>query len=235
MLFFSVLFFKFTFMRQFISVLTLVTLIQSFPVVVSAQVQPQDKQSSDPIQMVVAANWMTNYPDNNFYPERIISRADLASIMVKAFRLDKRQAASKANIVLSDVPSSHPAYKDIQTVLKTDIMRGYRGNLFFPNQRVTRAEALAIFAQAYGVFQFPDETVNEILAPHPDAATIPSWARKAIATVVAEAFVNTDTQGNLYPLKPMTRGDMAYVLSKYLERQGRDAEIPDAPPAPPQP
>ncbi|TBR58594.1 S-layer homology domain-containing protein [Mastigocladus laminosus UU774] len=222
-------------MRQFISVLTLVTLIQSFPVVVSAQVQPQDKQSSDPIQMVVAANWMTNYPDNNFYPERIISRADLASIMVKAFRLDKRQAASKANIVLSDVPSSHPAYKDIQTVLKTDIMRGYRGNLFFPNQRVTRAEALAIFAQAYGVFQFPDETVNEILAPHPDAATIPSWARKAIATVVAEAFVNTDTQGNLYPLKPMTRGDMAYVLSKYLQRQGRDAEIPDAPPAPPQP
>lgn len=58
---------------------------------------------------------------------------------------------------------------------------------------------------------------------------------KAIATVVAEAFVNTDTQGNLYPLKPMTRGDMAYVLSKYLQRQARDAEIPDAPPAPPQP
>ncbi|MER3587620.1 MAG: S-layer protein, partial [Mastigocladus sp. ERB_26_1] len=50
-----------------------------------------------------------------------------------------------------------------------------------------------------------------------------------------EAFVNTDTQGNIYPLKPMTRGDMAYVLSKYLQRQGQDAEIPDAPPAPPQP
>jgi hypothetical protein len=222
-------------MRRFLSLLTLVTLIQSVPVVVSAQVQPQAKQSSDPIQMVLAANWMTNYPDNNFHPERIISRADLASIMVKAFRLDKRQAVSKEKIVVPDVPPSHPAYKDIQTVLKTDIMRGYRGNLFFPNQRVTRAEALAIFAQAYGVFQFPDETVNEILAPHPDAASIPPWARKAIATVVAEAFVNTDTQGNIYPLKPMTRGDMAYVLSKYLQRQGRDAEIPDAPPAPPQP
>ncbi|MGJ5673187.1 MAG: S-layer homology domain-containing protein [Nostochopsis sp.] len=222
-------------MRRFLSVLTLVTLIQSFPVVVSAQAQSQAKKSSDPIQMVVAANWMTNYPDNKFHSDRIISRADLASIMVKAFRLEKRQAASKENIVISDVSSSHPAYKDIQTVLKTDIMKGYRGNLFFPNQRVTRAEALAIFAQAYGVFQFPDETVNEILAPHRDASTIPSWARKAIATVVAEAFVNTDTQGNLYPLKPMTRGDMAYVLSKYLQRQARDAEIPDAPPAPPQP
>ncbi|WP_315785523.1 S-layer homology domain-containing protein [Fischerella sp. JS2] len=222
-------------MRRFLSILTLVTLIQSFPVVGSAQVQPQAKQSSDPIQMVLAANWMTNYPDNNFHPERIISRADLASIMVKAFRLDKRQAANKENIVVPDVPPSHPTYKDIQTVLKTDIMKGYRGNLFFPNQRVTRAEALAIFAQAYGVFQFPDDTVNEILAPHPDAASIPPWARKAIATVVAEAFVNKDTQGNIYPLKPMTRGDMAYVLSKYLQRQAQDAEIPDAPPAPPQP
>lgn len=65
--YFSVLqFFKFTFMRRFLSVLTLVTLIQSFPIVVSAQVQPQAKQSSDPIQMVLAANWMTNYPDNKF-------------------------------------------------------------------------------------------------------------------------------------------------------------------------
>jgi ribosomal protein L27 len=49
---------------------------------------------------------------------------------------------------------------NMQTVLKTDIMKGYRGNMFFPNQKVTRAEWLAIFAQAYGVFQFPDQTIN---------------------------------------------------------------------------
>ena len=110
-------------------------------------------------------------------------------------------------------------------MLKTDIMKGYRGNLFFPNQRVTRAEALAIFAQAYGVFQFGDDIVNEILDQHPDAESIPVWARKAIATVVTEGLINTDDQNNILPLRPMTRGDMAYVLSQYLQRQQPQLEM----------
>ncbi len=222
----------FKIMGQLLSIITLVA-IQYFSASVNAQVQPAPKVASDPIQQVLAAKLMTNFADGKFYTERLISRAELASIMVKAFRLDKRQAASKENlVVVPDVPPTHPAFNDIQIVLKTDIMKGYRGNMFFPNQKVTRAEALAIFAQAYGVFQFPDDTVNEILASHPDALTIPDWARKAIATVISEGFVNTDAQGNIAPLQPMTRGDMAYVLSKYLQRQQPQPETPQAPPAP---
>jgi ribosomal protein L27 len=143
--------------------------------------------------------------------------------------LDKRPVATKENIKVADVPSSHWAYNDIQVVLKTDIMKGYRGNLFFPNQRVTRAEALAIFAQAYGVFQFPDATVNQILSSYPDSESIPAWARKAIATVASEGFLNTDEQGNISPLQPMTRGDVAYVLSQYLERQQPQPDTPVVP------
>ncbi|OYE05452.1 S-layer homology domain-containing protein [Nostoc sp. 'Peltigera membranacea cyanobiont' 232] len=215
-------------MRQLSITLSLVALLQNLPAI--AQV-PETTSAipSDSIQQVIAAKWMTNFSDGKFYPERLLSRAELASIMVKAFRLDKREAVSKENLVIPDVPRSYWAFNDIQTVLKTDIMKGYRGNEFFPNQKVTRAEALAIFAQAYGVFQFPDEAVNEILASHPDEKSIPTWARKAIATVASEGFLNTDTQGNIFPLKPVTRGDMAYVLSKYLQRQQQQPETPEVP------
>jgi hypothetical protein len=215
-------------MRQLSITLSLVALLQNLPAI--AQVSESTSGIlSDSIQKVTAVKWMTNYPDGKFYPERLLSRAELASIMVKAFRLDKRQAVNRENLVIPDVPRSYWAFNDIQTVLKTDIMKGYRGNEFFPNQKVTRAEALAIFAQAYGVFQFPDEAVNEILASHPDEKSIPGWARKAIATVVTEGFLNTDAQGNISPLKPVTRGDMAYVLSKYLQRQQRQPETPEVP------
>jgi len=219
--------------RQYVSTISLVVLLQSFPLVVQAQSTESPSQTtSDPIQQVIAAKWMTNSPDGNFYPEKWLSRAELASIMVKVFRLDKRQAVSQENLVIPDVPRSNPAFNDIQIVLKTDIMKGYRGNLFFPNQRVTRAEALAIFAQAYGVFQFDENTVNEILSSHPDAKSIPTWARRAIATVVSEEFVNTDSQGNISPLQPMTRGDMAYLLSKYLQRQRQLPDTPEVPSVP---
>ncbi|HEY9802001.1 MAG TPA: S-layer homology domain-containing protein [Leptolyngbyaceae cyanobacterium] len=218
-------------MRHLLSTLSLVLLLQGFPVIAQAQVSENTGGvSSEAIQQVVTAKLMTNAADGNFYPERLINRAELASILVKAFRLDRQEAAKQPkSITVGDVPRSHWAYQDIQTVLKTDVMKGYRGNLFFPNQRVTRAEALAIFAQAYGVFQFSDDVVNDILAPHPDAGSIPSWARRAIATVVTEGFINTDAQNNISPLKPMTRGDMAYLLSKYLQRQQQQPETPVVP------
>ena len=218
-------------MRKLLSIATFIVILQTFPSSVFAQI-PIAAQPTDAISKVVAANWMSNFSDGNFYPERTISRAELATIMVKAFKLDKRQISTQENISVADVPASHWAYRDIQIVLKTDIMRGYRGNLFFPNQRVTKAEAIAIFAQAYGVFQFPTETVNEILAPYPDSASIPEWAKKAIATVVSEGFINTDAQGNLLPLQPMTRGDMAYLLSQYLQRQQQNPKTPIVPEVP---
>jgi hypothetical protein len=219
--------------RRFFSILAFIALLQYFPTQAYAQQQNGSKQPSESeIKQIVAANWMSNYPDNKFYPEKILTRSELASIMVKVFRLDKRPAASQSDVVLADVPASHPAFRNIQLVVKTNIMKGYRGNLFFPNQKVTRAEGLAIFAQAYGVFQFSDETVREILAPYADAALIPTWARQAIATVAAEGFINTDAQNNISPLKPMTRGDMAYVLSQYLQRQQAQPQTPEAPPAP---
>ena len=217
-------------MRHFIGALSLVALVQLFPNPVYAQTIAENSKSFDPVQKVVSANLMNKYADGNFYPERFMSRAELASIMVRTFSLDKQKLESKDNINVTDVPSSHWAFEDIQTVLKTGVMRGYRGNLFFPNQRVTRAEALAIFAQAYGVFQFPEATVDEILAKLPDQESIPTWSRKAVATAVTGGFVNTKSDGSLAPLKPMTRGDMAYTLSRYLQRQGRYPYTPEVSP-----
>lgn len=224
--------------------LNLLTFLSIFPVIaqevnipklsiennIENLVENTDKSDLDYIQKVVESKLMDNLPDGKFYPEKLISRAELAAILVKAFYLDKRQAAKQEKTInVPDVPKYHWAYQDIQTVLKTDIMTGYRGNMFFPNQRVTRAEGLAIFAQAYGVFQFPNATVNQILSKYPDQNSIPTWARKAIATVIAEGFINTDPNGNLNPLSPMTRGDMAYLLSRYLQRQQKQAETPIVP------
>ncbi|MBD2388619.1 S-layer homology domain-containing protein [Cylindrospermum sp. FACHB-282] len=221
-------------MQHLLGTVSLVALLQSFPSIVHAQALESSAEiEPNSIQQVLNAKLMSNLPDGQFYPERLINRAELASILVKSFQLDKRQAAKQKNTIsVPDVPISYWAFNDIQIVLKTDIMKGYRGNLFFPNQRITRAEALAIFAQAYGVFQFSDDSVNEILSPYADAVSIPPWAKKAIATVVSEGFINTDAQGNIAPLRPMTRGDMAYLLSKYLQRQQQQPDTPVVPGAP---
>jgi hypothetical protein len=209
-------------MRRILSILPFVLLLQAVPPVFA-----QESAPLDPIEQVVAAQLMSPYPDGNFRPERILNRAELASILVKTFKLDRRQPKQQATISLQDVPSSHWAYNDIQLVLKNNIMTGYRPGQFFPNQRVTRAEAFSILAQAYGVFQFPEDTVAELLSKYADSDKIPTWARKSIATALYEGFVNVEpTKNQINPLEPMTRGDMAYALSKYLERLEDTAPMP---------
>jgi hypothetical protein len=216
-------------MRKILSSIVSLTLLGSFSVSVAAKTPEIALSNTNAIASVVAANLMGNFPNGSFYPERFMSRAELAKIMVKAFRLEKREASSKPNIAIKDVLPNYPEYNDIQIVLKNDIMQGYRNNLFFPNQQVSRAEAIAIFSQAYGVFQFPDETVSEILSIYPDQRSIPAWARKAIATATSEGFIGGDNQGNLQPEKPMTRGDMATLLSNYLQRQQKQPNTPIVP------
>lgn len=209
-------------MRRILSILPFVLLLQAVPPVIARESAPLD-----PIEQVVAAQLMSPYPDGNFRPERILNRAELASILVKTFKLDRRQSKQQATISLQDVPPSHWAYNDIQLVLKNNIMTGYRPGQFFPNQRVTRAEAFSILAQAYGVFQFPEDTVAELLSKYADSDKIPTWARKSIATALYEGFVNVEpTKNQINPLEPMTRGDMAYALSKYLERLEDTAPMP---------
>jgi len=94
-------------------------------------------------------------------------------------------------------------------------MKGYRPGLFFPNQRVTRAEAFAAIAQSYGVFQFPPETVDTILARYTDAEKIPTWARAAIATALYEGLINVDAEGNIRPEQPMLQTDLEWAIARY--------------------
>lgn len=217
--------------ERFLSALSLTFLLTSLGAIAQVEQLPEP---SDPIAAVTAVGWMSAYPDGSFRSEAVLSRAELATILVKAFQLEQRQppAVAQSNaqpltpVPLQDVPPSHWAYTDIQTVLRQGIMSGYRQGRFFPEQRMTRAEAFSIIAQAYGVFQFPEDTIQSILSPYPDAAEIPDWARKSMATALYEGFINFQPDRRIIPLNPMTRGDVAYALSVYLRRQQAPASLP---------
>ena len=169
---------------------------------------------------------MSAYLDGQFHQEKTLTRAELATILVKSFKLNSRKIPNPQNLVLTDIPANFWAADDIKTVVRQGVMTGYRENRFYPDHSVSRAEAYAIFAQAYGVQQLDDSTVNLVLVQYPDASQIPGWAKKAIATALKNGFVDTPPQGKLRPNDPMTRGDMALALNQYLIRLGRTESVP---------
>ncbi|MFM7428097.1 MAG: S-layer homology domain-containing protein [Elainella sp.] len=206
--------------ERFLSALSLTLLLTSLSAVAEVQ------RAADPMAEVAAVGWIRPDANGNLQPDALLSRAELAGILVRAFRLDQRQSTLTTVPQFQDVPASYPAYADIQTVVRTGIMEGYRGGLFFPEQRITRAEAFSIIAQAYGVFQFPEETINQILSVYPDAAKIPTWARRSMATALHEGLVNLDADRTINPLAPMTRADVAASLAIYLRRQNASTDLP---------
>jgi hypothetical protein len=198
-------------MKRLISALTLTLMLSGL----SAMAQQPPSNLTD---RVVESGLMSRTANGDFREDAFLSRAELASILVRTFELNQRTPL-RTNVQVQDVPQSHWAYNDIQTVLQNGVMTGYREGRFFPEQRVSRAEAFSIFAQAYGVFQFPDQTISEILGQYADATQIPAWAQKSMATALYEGFVNLDANNRINPTQPMTRADMAYALSVYLDRQ----------------
>lgn len=181
-------------------------------------VTPPSISKDEAILKVQEANLMKGDKDGKFHAERALSRAELASILVKTFDLGSRKAVNPETEVLKDVPSQYWAADDINTVIRLGIMKGYRDGYFYPEQRISRSEALAIFAQAYGVQQYDDATVKTILAPYSDAKQIPDWAEKAMATTLKNGFLDIGASGKIRPMQPMTRGDMAFALGQYLNR-----------------
>jgi hypothetical protein len=222
-------------MHRFCSLLPVLLLFSSLPAMAAEPLTFEDPidqyltgpgptVATDPgldeaISQVVAAKLMTNDSEGKFHAEAIMSRAEIASILVRAFKLETLKPTVTKPVKFNDVSSSHWAAKDIEIAVRTGTMEGYETERFFPNQRVNRAEAFAIFANAYGIFQFPDATINEILSAYPDAKDLPKWSRKALATALNEGFVNLGADNLINPLKPMRRGDMAYALSRFLEKE----------------
>lgn len=76
------------------------------------------------------------YPDGKFRPEQYITRGEIASIIVSAFKLKGSQLVKP----FSDIPFKHPHFDAIYTLQQNDIISGYPDKTFKPDSYVTRAE-----------------------------------------------------------------------------------------------
>ncbi|CAM3407971.1 S-layer-like y domain-containing protein [Paenibacillus lupini] len=85
------------------------------------------------------AGILNGYPDHSFKPNTSITRAEMASILVKWLKLD----TAAANHIFTD-SNGHWATAQIAAVAEMGFMTGYTDGSFGPDQALTRAEAVVI-------------------------------------------------------------------------------------------
>jgi hypothetical protein len=199
--------------------LALTTQLACMPLVASAAffADTQSSWARQAIQTLSDQNIITGYPDGSFRPEGPITRAEFSAVMVKALGLNINASGAQ---IFNDVPTTHWAYPAIETVRCSGLVSGYPNGLFLPNKSISRAEALAVLANAARIPMPSDAMINQTLSAYQDSASIPAWARPAIVAVMqAGIYANDPAEGNrINPLRPATRADVAALVLNLRQR-----------------
>lgn len=162
---------------------------------------------------------VVGYPDGLFKPNKNISRAEFATMLVKGFNLTPSYGARSH---FTDVSSNNWANAAISKAVDEDLLAGYPNKTFRPKANVTRVEALTSIAK--GMTCDMDQCkADEILSHYSDGNKIPSWARIPVAKSLQNgALKDTPMPNMILPNKDASRADIASMMQTVRVALGYD-------------
>ena len=153
---------------------------------------------------------LEGYPDGMFKPNRKVSRAEMAAMVVKGYNLDTTSCAD--GLTFKDVPSSHWAHNYISKGVAENMIAGKTADRFAPNENISRTEALTIMAKGINC-PMDCAKADEILSKYKDASSVPSWAREHVAKAIDNgALKHERNQDYIRPNDKTTRAEASAML-----------------------
>ncbi len=112
------------------------------------------------------------YPDGNFKPNSLVTRAEFASMAIKALGQEHTTVAQP--VTFTDIDPSFWAFDSIQKALYFDLISSEGGG-FRPDDTVTRAEAVSMAVNALTTQDISINKAKEVLSKkYSDSALIPA-------------------------------------------------------------
>jgi CubicO group peptidase (beta-lactamase class C family) len=150
-----------------------------------------------------------------FEPERSITRAEFAAVMVRALGLGPEEYKNN----YADVKAGEWYSKYISTAAHYGLVSGYDDGTFKPEEKITRQEAMAILTRAMGVTRLGEELeveARDILAAFSDDGDVSGWAEDSVAKCVKTGIVTGKDNGRIAPLDNITRAEAASMARRLL-------------------
>ena len=158
------------------------------------------------IQTLKDAGIISGYGNDTFKPDKEISRAETAAIILKAAGI----TTQKTNVKLpfSDVPEDAWFFPMIQKGFSLGKLKGYADKTFQPKASITLPETIAITLSFFDIptKKIPVETV--IYA----GSDIQSWYAKQMQYAKNFNLIEPDEKGFIDPVKKLTRGEVAEII-----------------------
>jgi len=153
-----------------------------------------------------------------FSPDRDITRAEFAAILIRGLGLKPNSAAGK----FSDVRASDWYSGAIGTANAYGLLNGYEDGTFRPNEAITREQAMRMLSKAIELTGLPTGTsvqgTEQLLQAFNDADRISAWAVSGAADSVSAGLVSGRADNLLAPKAYITRAEVATMMQRLLQK-----------------
>ena len=157
------------------------------------------------------------YSPESYEPDKTVTRAEFAAIIVRALGLH----ANDASVSFLDVPIGSWFYDFARAAFGYGIIFGRSPDEFDPGGLITRQEAALMVMRAASLCgleaELDDTAIRNILAPFVDYKGAAPWASDALAFCCYYNIID-DSTIELKPTENMLRGGSAEMVFRMLEK-----------------
>ncbi len=176
--------------------------------------------AKDAIDNMASRTIINGDGNGNFRPDRNITRAEFAAIVVRALGLAEGMGENK----FRDVSSQDWYCGYVETAITYGIISGYEDNTFRPNVQITREQAMTIIARAMKITKLNtelyDSDITTLLDNYTDAVDISNYARENAAACVKAGIISGKGNETLAPTDNMTRAEVSVIVQRLLQKSG---------------
>ncbi|WP_411553794.1 5'-nucleotidase C-terminal domain-containing protein [Paenibacillus lautus] len=167
--------------------------------------------SKGEVESLAAKMIVTGRTEQTFVPNAPVTRAEFATLVVRALGL----SADAASGSFQDVASSDWYAGAIQAAVDADIIDGYTDGTFKPNRTITREEMAVM---AYNALEYAGYNPVDAAKVHfADASSIGAWSQVAVYELAELDILNGDQKQRFNPKSNATRGESAAVLHRLMQ------------------
>ena len=173
------------------------------------------------IKLLSEQGVIVGYPDGTFKPDDNVTRAEFASMAIKALGQQNTKVIQPVNF--SDITPDYWAYDSIQKALYFDLVSVPKeGELFRPDDSVSRAESLSVAVNALTTEQISIQKAKEVLQKaYTDLHTVPEWfiiPAGKVEILGMMVIAPSADKAKIEATRPATRAEVAAILFNMMEQ-----------------
>ena len=170
------------------------------------------------IKFLTEVGVVVGYPDGSYKPDIPVTRAEFASMAIKALGQESTNVAQP--IHFDDITPDFWAYDIIQKAVYFDLIPDAKNESYRPFDSVTRAEAINIAVNALTTNQISQEKAEDIVSKaYEDYTQMPAWYLMAAAKahILDLVVVMPGREGKMEANRPANRAEVAMILYKMMQ------------------